>query len=716
MARRLHERALSRARAARAGGQDLGAAPVEEPGGAPAKANGGARLAYLLALAYLGIAAMGVSHRDLLLEAPVTLPLLGAVMPLRTFFVVAPIIVLVLHAGVLARSARVAARASGLAPRHMASDTGVGILLEAMAFLALAVAPVLVLLAILVQFLPYHDQAITWLHRLAVLADVVLVWLLWPAIVERRETLHRPDPERYRGLLIAGLVSIVLAFAAATFPGEWLDAVVGRQPGWSAVHDLLVHGEVDEIGRRRKSLFSSTLVLPGFDAPAAAGLGDARTLEAARRGLDLRGRHLEGAVLIGADLRKTDLTGALLEEVRLDHADLQGATLDDAWLRRASLAEASLRGALMSFTRLPQARLDGAELQGASLVGAQLEGASLADAQLQDAALGNAQLRGASLPRARLGGATLGYAQLQGAKLDGAELQNATLDHAQLQGASLGSVQLQGASLLAAQLQGAFLDRAELQGAMLLGANLAGASLARAGLQGAVLRDAVLLGASLDEAQLQGAVLDYAELQGALLRGVQLQGASLRGATLIGTSLERANAWRAALDGATIQAVYEERMQDAATAQGGTEPSGKAAFSALKALIQHEIPKGQKRDEVLKRIAVLDPEVATPESSSGAALDQGRVDKATYQKVMADGLVHLACSGGEFDRDILRGLSRSGRIVEAGPFAQGVVDSVLVPDCPVFATLDEADKEALGKAAKAEAPGVPELSSATDKP
>lgn len=734
MSRRRHERAISRALAARGGRLPLAAGRIESGEGLAAGERFGTGVAvglYLAALAFVAIAVLGVTHRDLFLAAPVNLPLLGATMPLHAFFVLAPLLVGVLHAYALAQYARARARGRRSSAATPAAgsprDGAIAALSQGIVFLALVVVPVLVLVLVQIQFLPAHDPAITWLHRFVILADVVLIWLVWPAAVDREERLAGPDLRR-PGLLIAGLVPIGFAFTAATFPGEWLDHWVGRQQWiprgaavgaeaqgetrWTSFHDLLFHGDIDEVGRRRKSLFSNTLVLSGFDAPAAAGLADPQAFEAARRSLAFRGRRLEGAVLIGADLRKADLTGARLEGARLERADLQGALLDDAWLEGADLGEATLRGALLQLARLKAARLEGAQLQGASLVSAQLQGASLKEAQLQDAALTNAQLQGASLVSARLGGATLSYAQLQGAKLDGAELQGAVLDHAQMQGASLGSSQLQGASLLAVQLQGASLDRAELQGAMLLGVNLDGASLDHAGLQGAMLRDAGFRGASLDNAQLQGAVLDYAQFQGALLRGSQLQGASLRGATLIGTSLERANIWRARFEEATIRGVYEDgivatppvaRIVPAANPSGRAEAAesggAKAAYVALKALIVHEIPRAQKREDVMKRIAVLDPETPVPDSAAGAVLDPGRVDKATYQKVMAEGLETLACGGGDFDREILRGLVRSKRIVEAGPLARGLVEAVLAPGCPVSAALSEADKEALAKAA-----------------
>jgi uncharacterized protein YjbI with pentapeptide repeats len=86
--------------------------------------------------------------------------------------------------------------------------------------------------------------------------------------------------------------------------------------------DLLFAGEVDETTRRRQSLFSNTLVLPLFNLYEALKIDDPKKLAWREHLFDLRGRHLEQAVLDDADLTKADLTGA-----RLQHASLRLARL-----------------------------------------------------------------------------------------------------------------------------------------------------------------------------------------------------------------------------------------------------------------------------------------------------------------------------------------------------------------------------------------------------
>jgi hypothetical protein len=56
---------------------------------------------YLFALLYFAIAAGAVTHRDLLLESLVKLPFLNVELPLKAFFILGPIVFLVVHAYVL---------------------------------------------------------------------------------------------------------------------------------------------------------------------------------------------------------------------------------------------------------------------------------------------------------------------------------------------------------------------------------------------------------------------------------------------------------------------------------------------------------------------------------------------------------------------------------------------------------------------------------------
>jgi uncharacterized protein YjbI with pentapeptide repeats len=197
------------------------------------------------------------------------------------------------------------------------------------------------------------------------------------------------------------------------FPNLWSEDK--RLTAWISLRDLLFTGEVDLTTQRRSSPFSNTLVLPGFSLYEGLKIDDPKKLEWKEYRADLRGRHLEEAMLSKADLSRADLTGARIQGALLQGAQLKGVSLDDA----------RLQGAVLEGAHLEAASLDRAQLQGASLTGAQLEGASLEDAQLQGASLFGTQLDGVSLKGAHLEAASLEEAQLQGAVLDGADIEAA---------------------------------------------------------------------------------------------------------------------------------------------------------------------------------------------------------------------------------------------------------------------------------------------------
>jgi hypothetical protein len=332
MSKRLREWRLSRARVAR---EDKPAASPAEKFAEKAHdldavrksvedaavVSAGLWLSYLFVLFYIGIAVGGVTHKDLLLESPVKLPFLSDVpLPLIAVFFLAPIVFIVFHAYTLLHFVMLAAKVGvydaelrrqlGDAPetrdafrRQLPSNIFVqflagprdiregllGLFLKAIAWVSLVIGPVLLLLLILVRFLPYHLESLTWWHRLAILADVVLLWLLWPAVLNSRSKLMwRLESSgerrrnrltligRYMAGLTACLVPVGLAFTAATFPGERMDEWIGERQWippnrltawlgqedsgaatWTSFHNLLFNTRVGN--RANNSLFFTTL-------------------------------------------------------------------------------------------------------------------------------------------------------------------------------------------------------------------------------------------------------------------------------------------------------------------------------------------------------------------------------------------------------------------------------------------------------------------------
>jgi hypothetical protein len=289
--------------------------------------------------------------------------------------------------------------------------------------------------------LPSHNEWITSWQRLAVVIDLVLLWILWPSIARGKAARLGWNDFRHvkvLALLPTSSLPVVLVVAIATFPGEWLEenlppvriipttwAAWTSPSGWATLHELLVAGQVNYVTGRPQSLWSNVLVLPNFEVGDRLKFDAEGKIAISSDTLSLRGRSLEGAVLVAAHLRRADFTGARLAGANFLLADLHEANFACGQV-----------GIEQRCTQLQGAVLDGAQLQGASLNGAQLQGSSFSGTLLQG---------------------TYFSAQLQGASLNGAQLQGAVLETTLLQGASLESGQLQGAVLIKPMLQGAYL-------------------------------------------------------------------------------------------------------------------------------------------------------------------------------------------------------------------------------------------------------------------
>jgi uncharacterized protein YjbI with pentapeptide repeats len=443
-------------------------------------------VSYLIFALYLLIATGTVTDRQLLFAEPLKLPVLNIDLPFFWFFVIAPMLLVLLHIYVLLQVlllGRTAAAYNETVNRLVDSPPEnalmrqrlvntlfaqifagsprerkgwLGSLLRAMAWITLVPAPIYVVLAFLFVFLPYHSHFATWTHRLLLFAELAVALLLWPLVLDARRDLNwrkllrrvkrtaaiplgrfsakdlrRMEWQRLRqqaAPMVACISFVAVSLSFASFPGEpHVNLFTGKSPFAVQCDRWITFQTIDR------------LKLEGVDVVDEEKFDKIEKFTASKGQRAYEGKP----------------TRSFRER------DLSCAVFDFAILRRADFSDARMSGA--SFT--------GAELQGARL-NARLQGAKFNGAGLQGAYLSFAQLQGANLRAARLQGADLTAAQLQGAYLYLAQLQGADLSVAQLQGADLSSAQLQGAVLSFAQLQGAVLLRSKLRLALISDAYL----------------------------------------------------------------------------------------------------------------------------------------------------------------------------------------------------------------------------------------------------
>ena len=572
-----------------------------------ASVGAGLWLSYLFALFYFAVAAGAVTHRDLFLESPVRLPFLNIDLPLKAFFILGPLVFLIVHAYVLLHFVLLADKIGAFhtelqeqisyedaqAPlrRQLPSNIFVqflsgppevrhgivGFLLKLVAWISLIAGPIALLVLFQLQFLPYHSQWITVWQRFIVVIDIVLLWILWPRIARGEATgLKWRDFKRasVQTWLVVSFLPVLLVVTIATFPGEWLEeslppvrlipttweawtlpsveAIEAPRSGWVTLHELLVG--------RPQSLWPNVLVLLYFEVGDRAKVDTEGKIAISSSTISLRDRSLERAVLAFAYLRKANFTGV-------------------------------------------------------SLAGADFGGADLREAKFECGEVGSIQRKCTQLQGANFFGA-----QLQGASLLGAQLQGARLDNARLQGAYLNEAQLQGASLYKAQLQGAYLSEARLQGAY------------------------------LNEAQLQGVNLNLAHLESANLNQAQLQGANLNQAQLQDASLSHVFVWRTTLP-SDVTGAFVDAPEPGPKYSGldclGIKPCdwSETSYAALKSLIENSVPAGDKRDQALQRIKVLEKPYVADEASAKAWMDLASArPPGSYLRKLAKVLREIGCT------------------------------------------------------------------------
>jgi uncharacterized protein YjbI with pentapeptide repeats len=479
-------------------------------------------LIFLGIMAYFTIAVAGVSHRDLLLETPVSLPIMQVQVQQAQFFLFAPVLLLLFHIGVVAQLVLLARKTLEFDYAVRALETTdrrshplrlelhnfffvqaiagphrslvMGTFLHGMSWLTLVVLPVCILLFIQLSYLPYHDVEVTWMHRICLVLDIAMLVLIGVFLMRTETSFFSAFWRTTISSPIAFLVTtgVLLAvtffsFFVATVPGEALDRMTQAM--------IRADRRVD---------------------PARASTGFTMPFLTARTDGTLWGRFHRNLVVTDQDLAQKRSYAADETSIPLRGRDLRFARLDRSDLRRADLT--------------------GADLEGASMVGVDLTEARLSCADVSELILSDDRSRarcvnaaGANFSRAKLAGAKLAGIDLSGARLEEVDLEGADLTYALATGANFFKAHMERVDLTGgAQLQGANLLVASLQGANLFGAIMHGADLSSASLQGAILTHAHLHGAILRDADLEGADLQNANLQRADLSGARVRAADLR--------------------------------------------------------------------------------------------------------------------------------------------------------------------------------------------
>ena len=474
-------------------------------------------VSYILVLFYALVVTSNTDDVLLFQEGYIHAPIINAQVPIVWFFVVTPLLLVLLHFNLFIQGTFVANKVHMYKSAVLCELTGSKSISENKALvhplplahfllksnphwnialcLNLTVVTSLILLTpatliwIQIKFLPFQSEVITWLHRLFLLVDFLLILGLWPKVVSPNGDGHKNPTARslYRiGTLAA--IGMIFSVCFANSPGGKLDEMLPYRD----LRDFL--GRKYELSRRvlveeepqpeilAAHLANCNRASSGSEIWCNAQIQPGSIVWCRHaQPLSLNGRSfkyadLSNSILCGVDLRTAKLDYASLVGANLREADLRGSTLIKAQLEKALFVRADLsiwdaerendsprhcttdtssRSSLESsasvevlhVTNLYDADISRAVFHGANLCKADLREVTGHDAlfynarmeyvKLQDSLIGGAQFFGTKLSGAKFDGANMNYVKMIGVNMDEANLNENNLMETKIIASSL---------------------------------------------------------------------------------------------------------------------------------------------------------------------------------------------------------------------------------------------------------------------------------------
>src|SRR5262249_16828217 len=224
-------------------------------------------LAFLVLLTYVAVTLASVSHKNLLLNSPVRLPIINADIPLVGFFQYAPAMLLLVYLSLLVQHVILARKYRRFTDAVSAYETETGsehparervhsyvfsqmlagprpnlitkFMMQLIVYVTFAIIPVITLLYFQIKFLPYHEVSITYWHRITLVLAFARLLLLIPIIQHippkrRWDVRVGPRAEAWEAsgtqvVVVLILLPLVAGFSwlIATVPDEWIDRRLG---------------------------------------------------------------------------------------------------------------------------------------------------------------------------------------------------------------------------------------------------------------------------------------------------------------------------------------------------------------------------------------------------------------------------------------------------------------------------------------------------------
>ena len=448
----------------------------------------------------------------LLREGEIILPFIQVGIPVVGFYIVAPLLIVLLHLNLLVRLILLARDIYNRSDGEKRSDDKTSFTMlfrsdskrlmsimrevvhatpfSSIVLLIQITVPLLALLVLQARFLAYQDESITLFHQITVTVDLLFQFLFMLSFSRLWES-GKKFLRTLRYLIVSVLIAIpaFYAWAVALIPNsdienmvksDWQQLIAGCffRDWWKEEEKLFSCTIIK--GERFINVPNTTISLQNVPLDVAGALeemgemGEKPAPEVACEHigeLDLSERRLSFANFSGSKFLCVKMQGTQLNNSKLVSANLSTANLGGAKLRGAKLIGANLSGADLSWVDLSEADLRWAFLNWVTLWKADLNWSNL-----EGAGLSRADLRGTDLSGAKLIGADLSWADLREADLSGANLSTAVLSEADLSGADLRWTDLSWADLRGANFNGITQYETEFRGTIREGGNFSGSA------------------------------------------------------------------------------------------------------------------------------------------------------------------------------------------------------------------------------------------------
>lgn len=443
---------------------------------------------FIVFMLYLALSYGTITHKTLFLETPIKMPLLNVDLPLVGFFVISPLLLFLFHIYILTKISLLAGSAIKLdeliskmrsseasSPNyrlrlehspflqliagfdHERKLSHSEVILQTIVYSTIIISPIAILIMCQERFIPYHSIYANWWHRIVIILDLSMLWVMWPRWAFNRRGAGRNSTLKYISPVVLTIYVVFLTIVLASWQNEYVGSKFGIKDNRNGIFGTGIYTNVlflpaedfvDDDALRR---LNSQEVVPGsvldrWPTPP---------------NLDLRGRDLSGATLSSADLRQANFQAAVLSRVNFS----------GALLARAQFAFSTINDAKFTGANIAEARLNLTTIIGTDFTGAKVDGASFHSSFIKDAKFIAAEMTGSYISATIIVGSNFYLANLTGAIITSSVVISSQFNEAKVAASSIHGVEVIATSFLKTHF-----DAAELIGVRFYRSNFGGAT------------------------------------------------------------------------------------------------------------------------------------------------------------------------------------------------------------------------------------------------